>query len=162
MGACARTVTAARAVTVAAVAAVAAVMGLATHDESRAAAAGAREGVRGCLSVTPDEARLACYDREVRNLVEPTFSGRLSKTTDRFHVDGPTLLRFQSDGPIFVLYLKSAEDNAVVQNLHIGGGGEDTFLIERTGTYFLDVSGSESWRIWVEPQVEPQRDFKTN
>lgn len=133
----------------------------ATTQEGRAAA-GAREGVRGCLSVKPDDARLACYDREVRNFVEPTFSGRLSKTTDRFHVDGPTLLRFQSDGPIFVLYLKSAADNAVVQNLHIGGGGEDTYLIERTGTYFLDVSGSESWRIWVEPQVEPQRDFKTN
>ena len=157
MGACARTVTAARAVTVAALAAVAAVVMVPTMHEARAAA-GAREGVRGCMSVTPDDARLACYDREVRNLVEPTFAGRLSKTTDRFHVDGPTLLRFQSDGPIFVLYLKNAEDNAVIQNLHIGGGGEDTYLIERTGTYFLDVSGSESWRIWV----EPLRDSKTN
>lgn len=157
MGACTRTVTASRAASLAALLTAAALMAVTNTHEGRAAA-GAREGVRGCLSVTPDDARLACYDREVRNLVEPTFAGRLSKTTDRFHVDGPTLLRFQSDGPIFVLYLKNAEDNAVIQNLHIGGGGEDTYLIERTGTYFLDVSGSESWRIWV----EPLRDSKTN
>ncbi|WP_296204759.1 hypothetical protein, partial [uncultured Hyphomicrobium sp.] len=99
----------------------------------------------------------ACYDREVRNLVAPTFSGRLSKTTDRFQIDGPTVLRYQSDGPIFVLYLK-APDDTVIQNLHIGGGGEDSYLIDRPGTYYLDVSGSESWRIWL----EPQRDMKTN
>ncbi len=67
------------------------------------------------------------------------------------------MLRYQSDGPIFVLYLK-APDDTVIQNLHIGGGGEDSYLIDRPGTYYLDVSGSESWRIWL----EPQRDMKTN
>ena len=116
-----------------------------------------RSSVQTCLGIAADSERLACYDREVRNLVAPTFSGRLSKTTDRFQIDGPTVLRYQSDGPIFVLYLK-APDDTVIQNLHIGGGGEDSYLIDRPGTYYLDVSGSESWRIWL----EPQRDMKTN
>jgi hypothetical protein len=157
------TVTAVRAALTWCLAGLAGAMTLA-HDG--AAASGERGGARACIAIASDTDRLACYDREVRKTVEPTFAGRLSKTTDRFHVESPTLLRFQSDGPIFVLYLKSADDNAVVQNLHIGGRGEDTYLIERPGTYVLDVNGSESWRIWVEPQiraeVEPQRDFKTN
>lgn len=109
------------------------------------------DGLQTCLAITPDEARLACYDREVRKLAPPLFAGRLNRTTDPFRIDQPTVLRFQSDGAIFVLYLKSA-DGAVVQNLHIGGGGEATYLIEQPGTYFLDVSGSESWRIWLEPR----------
>jgi len=109
-------------------------------------------GTKACLLIVENDARLACYDREVRKLVSPNFSGRLSKTTDRFHIDRPTRLRYESDGPIFVLYLKSA-DGSVVQNLHIGGGGEASYLIEQPGTYFLDVNGSESWRIWLEPDA---------
>lgn len=116
-----------------------------------------RDGPRACLSIAPDAERLACYDREVRKLVEPNFAGRLNKTTDRFRVEQPTLLRYQSDGAIFVLYLKSADDT-VLQNLHIGGGGEASYLIETPGVYFLEVNGSESWRIWLEPQNE----LKTN
>lgn len=108
------------------------------------------DGPRTCLAIENDAARLACYDTEVRKLVAPSFSGRLNKTTDSFAIVRPTLLRYQSDGPIFVLYLKAA-DGAVVQNLHIGGGGEATYLIEQPGTYFLDINGSESWRIWLEP-----------
>jgi hypothetical protein len=117
-----------------------------------AVAVGESGGPRACLAIGDDGERLACYDREVLRLVPPTFSGRLARTTDRFHVDRPTLLRYRSDGAIFVLYLKTAEGE-VVQNLHIGGGGEASYLIERPGTYFLDVHGSESWRIWLEPQA---------
>jgi hypothetical protein len=109
-------------------------------------------GARACLSVPLNDERLACYDREVRKLVPPNFSGRLSATTDNFLIERPTLLRYQSDGAIFVLYLKSA-DGIVVQNLHIGGGGEASYRIEYPGTYFLDVNGSESWRIWLEPDA---------
>lgn len=119
---------------------------------SSASAAAQTAGIKACRPIADNEARLACYDREVRKLVPPTFAGRLSKTTSRFHISRPTLLRYESDGPIFVLYLKAA-DGSVIQNLHIGGGGESSYLIEQTGTYFLDVNGSESWRIWLEPET---------
>lgn len=107
-------------------------------------------GIKACRGVTSDDARLGCYDREVGKLVKPDYEGRLSLVTDRFHVEAPTRLRYQSDGAIFVLYLKSDKDE-VVQNLHIGGGGEDSYVIEKPGTYFLQINGSESWRIWLEP-----------
>ena len=110
-------------------------------------------GARACLSISRNDERLACYDREVRKLAPPHFSGRLSATTDNFLIERPTLLRYQSDGAIFVLYLKSA-DGIVVQNLHIGGGGEASYRIEQPGTYSLDVNGSESWRIWLEPEAK--------
>lgn len=119
------------------------------------AGASASAGISDCLSIRDDSGRLACFDREARKLVEPRFAGRLSKITEAFSTKQPTLLRYQSDGPIFVLYLKAA-DGAVVQNLHIGGGGEATYLIEQPGTYFLDVNGSESWRIWLEPEATPK------
>ncbi|CAN1724192.1 conserved exported protein of unknown function [Hyphomicrobium sp. 1Nfss2.1] len=112
----------------------------------------ATTAISDCVSIRDDAGRLACFDREARKLVEPRFSGRLSKITEPFSIRQPTLLRYQSDGPIFVLYLKAA-DGAVVQNLHIGGGGEATYRIEQPGTYFLDVNGSESWRIWLEPEA---------
>lgn len=107
-------------------------------------------GAVECLTVKDDTERLACYDREVRKLIEPRFSGRLNVVTERFEVKAPTRLRYQSDGAIFVLYLKTGEDD-VVQNLHLGGGGEDSYVIEKPGSYFLQVNGSESWRIWIEP-----------
>jgi len=126
-------------------------LGFAVLSAPQALAGDRPEGPRACLVIADNEERLVCYDREVRKLIEPQFSGRLNKVTDRFLIERPTRLRYQSDGAIFVLYLKS-DTNEVVQNLHIGGGGEDSYLIEKPGTYFLDVSGSESWRIWLEPQ----------
>lgn len=119
--------------------------------QTEAAAARSATGAAvECLTVKDDSARLACYDREVRKLIEPRFSGRLNVVTERFEVKEPTRLRYQSDGAIFVLYLKTGEDD-VVQNLHLGGGGEDSYVIEKPGSYFLQVNGSEGWRIWLEP-----------
>lgn len=109
-----------------------------------------RDGLQACRAISRDVERLACYDREAARLAAPRFSGRLGRVTEPFDLDEPTTLRFQSDGAIFVLYLKTAE-GAVVQNLHIGGGGEASHLIEKPGTYVLDINGSESWRIWLEP-----------
>lgn len=109
-----------------------------------------RDALRACREVADDAARLACYDREVARLSAPRFSGRLSRITEPFEIDRPADLRFQSDGAIFVLYLKSA-DGEVIQNLHLGGGGESTYRIETPGTYVLDINGSETWRIWLEP-----------
>lgn len=109
-----------------------------------------RDALQGCRAIGADAERLACYDREAARLAPPRFSGRLGYVTAPIDIDGPTTLRFQSDGAIFVLYLKTA-DGSVLQNLHIGGGGEATHLIEKPGTYVLDINGSESWRIWLEP-----------
>ena len=106
--------------------------------------------LRTCLGEADDAKRLACFDREVRKLVKPTFEGRLNVVTDPFTITKPTTLRFQSDGVIFVLYVKTGNDE-VVQNLHIGGGGEGTYIISNPGTYFLQINGSENWRIWLDP-----------
>lgn len=128
-------------------------LGLALVGVSDLSGANARDGAGPllCLSIGSEPERLACYDREVRKLVPPRFEGRLHTTTDRFLIEQPTRLRYQSDGAIFVLYLKSA-NGEVMQNLHLGGGGEASHLIEQPGTYFLDVNGSESWRIWLETE----------
>lgn len=112
---------------------------VAQHDE-----------LRRCLTVVEDAARLVCYDRAVHSLIEPRFKGRLSAVTEPFEVSGPTRMRFQSDGAIFVMYLRAA-DGAVVQNLHLGGGGEDSYIIQQAGRYSLHINGSEGWRIWLEP-----------
>jgi hypothetical protein len=108
------------------------------------------EAIKHCMDEQSDVIRLKCFDKEIRKLVKPMFEGRLDVVTDPFTIDVPTVLRFQSDGVIFVLYLKTIKDE-VVQNLHIGGGGESTYLIEKPGTYFLQVNGAEGWRIWLEP-----------
>lgn len=120
-------------------------------DASTAAMArSATDGIMSCRSIDASEERLACYDSEALKLVPPRFQGRLNLITERFEITEPTRLRYQSDGAIFVLYVKSGNDE-VVQNLHIGGGGEDIYVIEKPGTYFLQINGSESWRIWLEP-----------
>ena len=112
---------------------------------------GLRQAFKACRAIIASDARLKCYDGLITRLEPPTFQGSLAAETAFFTVEGQTLLRYQSDGAIFVMYLKDAKGD-VVQNLHIGGGGESSFLITRPGSYNLQVSGSESWRIWVEPQ----------
>ena len=109
------------------------------------------DGIKACRLIADGAARLACFDAAVKRLEAPTYEGRLSLLTEPFELKGPARLRFQSDGAIFVLYLK-APDGTVLQNLHIGGGGEDTYRIETGGTYRLQINGSEGWRVWVEPE----------
>lgn len=113
----------------------------------------ARDGVadiRVCAGIADASRRLACFDEAAKKLDAPRFAGRLTHITEPFAIAAPTRLRFQSDGAIFVLYLKNSTGQ-VVQNLHIGGGGEDSYVIATPGTYFLQVNGSEGWRIWLEP-----------
>ena len=106
-----------------------------------------------CRTVVQPDRRLSCYDDldplAILSNSQPRFAGKLSVETDVFEIDGPTVLRFQSDGAIFVLALHN-EAGEIVQNLHIGGGGEDQYLIEKPGRYFLRVNGSTTWRIWLE------------
>jgi hypothetical protein len=111
--------------------------------------------LQACRTVAADAERLACFDREAARLAPPRFAGRHGRITEPFTIERPTSLRFQSDVAIFVMYLKDLEDR-VLQNLHLGGSGEDTHLIERPGTYRLEINASESWRIWLEePSVTP-------
>lgn len=105
----------------------------------------------GCRSIADGEARLACYDKLATKVVPPRFAGRLTVETEPFTIDRPTVLRYQSDGPIFVMYLRDANNNTV-QNLHIGGGGEDTYVIEKPGVYSLHINGAETWRVWLDPK----------
>lgn len=114
-----------------------------SHDVGKALAA--------CHGMSDGAERLKCYDAIALQLSPPKFSGRLTATTERFTITAPQILRYESDGPIFVMYLKN-DEGEVLQNLHIGGGGQERFVIEKPGTYFLSISGSETWRIWLDPQ----------
>jgi len=121
---------------------------------SGAAAAEASADVRtafaACRALPDEGERLRCYDRLAAILVPPRFRGRLTMQTEPFVITAPTVLRYESDGPIFVMYLKDAQ-GGIVQNLHIGGGGSAVYTIETPGTYSLQISGSETWRIWLDP-----------
>lgn len=121
------------------------------HIPAAFAAKDGMDAIKQCREVAEDAARLKCFDAAVKGMGEPTFEGRLGLLTEPFELKGPAILRFQSDGAIFVLYLK-AVDGTVLQNLHIGGGGEDRYRIETAGTYRLQINGSESWRVWVESE----------
>lgn len=124
-----------------------------THSATAKDSNEGRDALRACRAIAADAERLGCYDREVARLTPPSYAGRLGRITDPFVVEARTRLRYQSDGAIFVLYLKTATGE-VLQNLHIGGGGEAAYVIEKPGTYVLDINGSESWRIWLEPAPE--------
>jgi hypothetical protein len=110
----------------------------------------AADRILKCRPIATAAERLACFDRESARMAPPRWQGRLSLVTEQFTVDEATVLRFASEGVIFVLYVKDATGE-VVQNLHIGGGGEDQYVIEKPGRYFLQINGSEGWRIWLEP-----------
>ncbi|MCP4595824.1 hypothetical protein [Neptuniibacter sp.] len=100
--------------------------------------------------------RLECYDKlDLDVLLDenpPRFAGKRTVKTELFSISEPTVIRYQSDGAIFVL---AVHDKAgeVVQNLHIGGGGEDSYLLDAPGDYFLRVNGSTTWRIWLDKPV---------
>lgn len=103
-----------------------------------------------CRLQTDERRRLACFDDLARRNAPPRFAGKLGMRSEPFRLDRPHVLRFRSEGVIFVLYLLD-EKGDVVQNLHIGGTGEDSYLIERAGTYSLQIDGSAEWRIWLDP-----------
>lgn len=107
--------------------------------------------IAACRASSDIAARLSCYDRIGLDNGAPRWAGRLSLSTEPFTIDRPTLLRFNSEGAIFVMYLKDSAGD-VVQNLHHAGAGEGRYLIQRPGIYTLQINGAEGWRIWLEPQ----------
>lgn len=114
--------------------------------------------LQSCRAIKDNKTRLGCFDDVARKNAPPKFSGKLGYKTDPFQINRPHVLRYRSKGVIFVLYLLD-EKGEVIQNLHIGGGGEDTYLIEQTGTYSLQIDGSAGWKIWLDP-VEPDQKPK--
>jgi hypothetical protein len=106
-----------------------------------------------CRAMADQTQRLSCYDH-LAGLAQgaaPRWAGRLSFQTETFTIDRPTLLRFESDGVIFVMALKDGHGE-VLQNLHHAGAGEGRYLIARPGSYSLQINGAEGWKIWLEPQ----------
>lgn len=106
-------------------------------------------GLRACRGEASDGRRLACYDALDAKRLLASFAGAGSGTTAAFDVAGPSLLRFESLDVIMVVYLLGA-DGQVVQNLHRGGAGTGSFLIEEAGVYRVQVDASGGWRISVE------------
>lgn len=117
--------------------------------------------IGACRQMEDKEKRLQCYDEAALKLLPPRYSGRLGYITEPFKLNGPHRLRFRSYGAIFVLYVRD-EDGNVLQNLHIGGGGEDTYTIKSAGTYSLKIHGSAAWSIWLEPVNKKQQEQKNS
>lgn len=108
------------------------------------------KAIQHCRFIKQDKKRLSCFDAMALRFGPPTYKGRLGTITDNFTIHQPHLLRYRSQGVIFVLYLRG-DKGQVLQNFHIGGSGEDEYLIKNKGTYSLKIHGSSSWQIWLDP-----------
>lgn len=108
------------------------------------------KALQQCSRIEGDKKRLTCFDELAIRFAAPTYKGRLGTVTDNFTIKKPHLLRYRSQGVIFVLYLRDKQ-GSVLQNFHIGGGGEKEYLIKNPGTYSLKIHGSASWEIWLDP-----------
>ena len=116
-----------------------------------------RRAFKACRDIEASDERVHCYDQLQVQLEPPRFEGRLSSSTPLFSIDAPSWLRYQSDGPVFVMALKD-ERGEIVQNLHLGGGGEARYRIVNPGRYSLQISGTDGWRIWIDPVLDPSID----
>lgn len=104
------------------------------------------DDLAACRALSNPAERLACYDA----LPLPgatAFQGKGSGMAGPFTITSPRMLEFESDDAILVAYLLDDATGSVVQNLHHGGAGAGHFLVERPGTYRLQVNASGGWRI---------------
>ena len=120
--------------------------GAAARDDETAGLAGA---LQQCRKLVDESRRLACYEQLARDNAPADYSGRLGFRTPVFTLDAPTRLRYRSQGVIFVLYVLN-ERGEVLQNLHLGGGGDGDYVIAEPGRYRLQIDGSARWQIWLE------------
>ncbi len=120
------------------------------HAEDNKQNNAAGTALQECRVIKTDAERLQCYDSVAKQFAPPTYKGKLGSVTEPFTLKTPHKIRYRSYGFIFVLYVLDS-DNNIVQNLHLGGRGEDEYIIEVPGTYSLRIDGSAGWEIWLEP-----------
>jgi hypothetical protein len=105
--------------------------------------------VAACREITEADDRLVCYDALTVTKIEWEFSGKGNSITPQFEVTAPRQLYFYSDDVVMVLYLLD-ERGDVLRNLHRGGTGAGTYLIETPGRYAVQVNASGGWVVRVE------------
>lgn len=101
-----------------------------------------------CRELVADQPRLSCYDALFLPSVSNVFKGQGSGLTPEFMVTAPRLMRFHSSDAVMIVYLLD-ETGAVVQNLHRGGAGEGTHLIQDPGRYSIQVNATGHWEIQI-------------
>lgn len=106
-------------------------------------------GLAECRALSQDGARLACFDRLAHPGDVVEFHGAGSRITPQFAITRPSRMTFISADVVMVIYLLD-EGGKVVQNFHQAGAGQGTFLIERPGTYSLQINATGGWRVEVE------------
>ena len=104
-----------------------------------------------CAALLSASERLSCFDA----LAQPGFvhsgTGAAEVPLD---VKEPQLLHYESSDVVLVLEIMQAPQR-LIQNIHLGGQGEGSFLIDAPGRYFVRVRASGSWRLWLAPPPKP-------
>lgn len=114
-----------------------------------ATAAPLEQALAACRALSDTGARLSCYDRLPLADEGRTFTGKGSGVTERFLIEAPQVLSFDTDDAVMVLYLLD-ENDQVVQNLHRGGAGGGRYLIDRPGTYHVQINATGGWTVRLE------------
>ncbi|MBY5986321.1 hypothetical protein [Roseovarius atlanticus] len=91
---------------------------------------------------------MTCFDELAAAEDAEEFTGSGSGVTPQFDVVAPRLMTFESSDAVMVVYLLNERDE-VVQNLHRGGKGEGSYLIEMPGRYHVQVNATGHWKIRV-------------
>lgn len=105
-------------------------------------------GLNACRQIASDARRLTCFDELAAAEDAEEFTGSGSGVTPQFDVVTPRLMTFESSDAVMVVYLLNERDE-VVQNLHRGGKGEGSYLIEMPGRYHVQVNATGHWKIRV-------------
>lgn len=99
-----------------------------------------------CRAISDNQTRLACYDALPLPGSGEVFEGKGNGVTPPFDISAPRLLNFESNDAVMIAYLLD-DGGRVIQNLHRGGAGRGSYLIETPGRYHLQVNATGGWRM---------------